>query len=203
MKSRTNAGMITRSRKSLRVGSMEPCVSQLASDLRGSRLPSGARGISSSQTIKPLPCTRSDVCRLPYFFEFAIPRWQKLGDGNPHSRRQFFEPAAVTVCVVSCMVYVYSTVKRRLQRRNAVREARAWKAGDSASPAVLIRTRRLISPCPVFRIWQERNQELWPGLCLECVASEAAEWGYGRSVDSILSKSFGRKSQVRGHPARL
>ncbi len=62
--SRTNAGMITRSRKSLRAGSSEACVSQLVSDLRGSRLPSGARGISSSQTTKPSPCTRSDVCAL-------------------------------------------------------------------------------------------------------------------------------------------
>ena len=54
-----------------------------------------------------------------------------------------------------------------------------------------------------LRIWEERNQELWPGLRLESVASEASEWGYGHNVDSILSRSFGRKSQVRGHPARL
>src|SRR5437879_11674832 len=93
--------------------------------------------------------------------------------------------------------------KRKLQRRNEVRDARTWKVGDSASPAVLIRTRRLISRCPVFRIWRERNQELWQGLRLESVASEASEWGYGHNVDSILSRSFGRKSQVRGHPARL
>jgi len=114
--SRTNAGMITRSRKSLRAGSREACVSQLVSDLRGSRLPSGARGISSSQTTKPLPCTRSKVVGLPYFFEFAIPRWQKLRDRNPCFRRQFFVPAAVPVCVISCMVYVYSIMQRKLQR---------------------------------------------------------------------------------------
>ena len=112
-------------------------------------------------------------------------------------------PAAVTVCVVSCMVYVYSTVKRQLQGGNAARDAQIWKVGDSASPAVLIRTRTLISRVAVFRIWQERNQELWPGLRLESVASEVVGREYGRGVDSILSRSFGRKSQVRGYPAQL
>jgi hypothetical protein len=61
---------------------------------------------------------------LPYFVEFAIPRWQKLRDGHPRFRRQFFVPAALPVCVISCMVYVYSTMKRKLQRGNAVRDAR-------------------------------------------------------------------------------
>src|SRR5437870_12553428 len=103
----------------------------------------------------------------------------------------------------SYMVYTYSIMKRRLQRRNAGRDARAWKAGDSASPAVLIWTSRFLSRCPVLRIWRERNQELWPGPRLGSIASESSEWGYGHYVDSILSRSFGRKSQVRGHPARL
>jgi hypothetical protein len=55
----------------------------------------------------------------------------------------------------------------------------------------------------VFRIWGKRNQELWLDLRLESVVSEAEEWEYGRSVDSILPRSFGRKSQVRGDPARF
>jgi hypothetical protein len=135
--SRTNAGMITRSRKSLSAGCREAWVSQLVSDLRGSRLPSGARGISSSQTTKPSPCTRSDVYALAILREFVIPCWQQLGDcgaGSSHFRRQFFEPAAIEDCMDSCMVYVYSTMKRRLQRRNAGRDARTCR--DSASPTV-------------------------------------------------------------------
>ncbi len=135
--SRTNAGMITRSRKSLRAGSREACVSQLVSDLRGSRLPGGARGISSSQTTNFHHAHVRTFVLLPYFVEFAIPRWQQLGDcgaGSSHFRRQFFERAAIKVCMDSFMVYVYSTMKRHLQRGNAVRDARTRR--DSASPTV-------------------------------------------------------------------
>src|SRR5438067_13907257 len=54
----------------------------------------------------------------------------------------------MALCLHSYMVYVYSIAKRRLQRRNAGRDARAWKAGDSASAAVLIWTSRFLSRCP-------------------------------------------------------
>jgi len=54
-----------------------------------------------------------------------------------------------------------------------------------------------------FRIWPGKDLRLWTGLHLESVASEVGEWEYGRSVDSTWPRSFGRKSQVPGHPARL
>ncbi len=54
-----------------------------------------------------------------------------------------------------------------------------------------------------FRIWRERNQELWPDLRPECVASEVVERECDRSADSTWPRSFDRKSQVPGHSTLL
>ena len=135
--SRTNAGMITRSRKSLRAGSRGHASRNWSPTLEDHDYPV-ARGAFLLLRQQNLHHTHVQTfVLLSYFVEFAIPRWQQLGDcgaGSSHFRRQFFERAAIKVCMDSFMVYVYSTMKRHLQRGNAVRDARTRR--DSASPTV-------------------------------------------------------------------
>jgi len=51
----------------------------------------------------------------------------------------------------------------------------------------------------MFMIWQERNQELWPGLRLESAASEGAERERGREFQRFFRSA---KQKIRLAAAR-